>query len=234
MGQGKPILTMGTDVYYYYDPNTFPTGRDIEKDVKADKKALQKHYGTKVHVKKLTAKQKFIDDWNAMPDEKIDAVVIYSHANHSLFRTKSKSTIGESGEKESEGLEYFTVTDVAGNLSSKDIDIMVMLGCNMGTTSRNDNLATEFIKSDNNLGIHRLIAFDGNVSHWHKSFLFFITQRHTLASIPNMDNYHADGVHDGFKLYRYVQNKEKEKTTYKIFHTIRGYSICSNCSYDVM
>jgi len=34
---------LGTDVYYYYDPNTFLSERDIERDVKADKKALQKH-----------------------------------------------------------------------------------------------------------------------------------------------------------------------------------------------
>ena len=207
MGQGKPILTMGTDVYYYYDPNTFPTGRDIEKDVKADKKALQKHYGTKVHVKKLTAKQKFIDDWNAMPDEKIDAVVIYSHANHNLFYAKAEGAKREDGDKYSKGLEHFTVPDVAGNLSSKDIDTMVMLGCNMGATSENANLATEFIKSDNNLGINKLIASDGNVRHRHKSFLFFITHRHALASIPNVDNYHPDGAHDGFKLYRYVDGQ---------------------------
>lgn len=206
----NPILyvdPLGTDVYYYYDPNTFLSERDIEKDVKSDKKTLQKHYGTKVHVKKLTAKQKFIDDWNAMPDEKIDAVVIYSHANHELFRTKSESVIGESGEKESKGVERFTVQDVASNLNSKSIDIMVMLGCNMGATSLDNNIAVEFMKSDNNLGIHKLIASDGNINHGHKNFWFFITHRHTLASKPNIDNYHPDGVHDGFKLYRYVDGQ---------------------------
>ena len=96
---------------------------------------------------------------------------------------------------------------MASNLNSKSIDIMVMLGCNMGATSLDNNIAVEFMKSDNNLGIHKLIASDGNINHGHKNFWFFITHRHTLASKPNIDNYHPDGVHDGFKLYRYVDGQ---------------------------
>lgn len=78
----------------------------------------------------------------------------------------------------------------------------------MGATSENNNLATEFMKSDNNLGIHKLIASDGNVHHkTNKGFLFFIKHRHVLESIPNIEKYHPDGINDGFKLYRYVDGQ---------------------------
>ena len=207
----------GTDIYYFYDPNTFPND-NARKDAENDKRHLEAMYDTEVHLEPVSTRQDFIDGWNAMPDdESIEAVIMYSHSNSNLFQinTTAEYEINNEGEKEWKGQEksFFTSADVK-SLDAKDIGVFVAIGCNVGQTDNNQNIACAFISKDNNLGIEKVIAADGKVSHIHRENNHLMRVRDVQEEekefikkgITKTTQVEVEIECDGFKVYQYGED----------------------------
>lgn len=121
----------------------------------------------------------------------------------------SEAFIGDKGEKESVSKEQFRKEDV-NELNSKNVGMVVLLGCNTARTDVNDNMVTRLIDDERALGIEYIIASDGSVQHidryeevghiFKKQILY-----HSLKSVES-SYYHKNRKNDGFKLYYYDEN----------------------------
>ena len=197
----------GRDVYYFYDPKTYK-GDKVEKEVEADSIILEEYYNTEVHKIPLDSEGRFFEEWNNMPDSEIDAVVIYSHSRYDRLVIgtdvlKEQSAYGDYNER--------IEREQIGELESKNINTLILLGCNTGYTNTNDNMVTRFIDDENQLNIQTVIASDGQTFHVdvieEETKWFFFTKQtfnHTLESKPDA-KLHPDGNNDGFKVYYYIE-----------------------------
>ncbi|MBD5546509.1 MAG: hypothetical protein HDQ97_03810 [Lachnospiraceae bacterium] len=210
--RNNPVLYVdfdGNDVWYFYDPEAFE-GDKVEKEVEADIKLLEEKYHTEVHPVTLNSRDDFIEGWNRMDEGKIDAVIIYTHANPDCFRVDTTKNKNDKGKVELKSNAQFQKEEV-NSLDSKNIDTLVLLGCNTGLTSRNDNMATRFIDDENIHNIGKVIAADGSVSHIDnyitEKFLFITREKlqHEIRVVPGTF-YEDDEPYDGYKLYYYDEN----------------------------
>ena len=210
--RNTPVLYIdvdGRDVWYFYDPETF-RGDKVEKEVEADIELLEEKYNTEVHTVTLNSRDDFIEGWNKMDNEKIDAVIIYTHANPDVLRVDTIKSKDGAGEIVLKSNEQFKKEEV-NNLESKNIETLVFLGCNTGLTGLNDNMATRFIDDENIHNIRQVIAADGSVSHKDvyitKKSWFTVKEKlqHTLEVVHG-NYYDENESYDGYKMYYYDEN----------------------------
>ncbi len=136
----------GNDCYYYYLP-------EWKGEAEKDRKALAKQYGyseDKVHLIPIESNEGFESDWNNMGtvDGKkvdIDTVVINTHANpHELG-----------------GDNFSFDTNDAANLENKNMDQLLLYGCNAGHLDyKDENIANAFSRKTNGAPV---MASDGTV-----------------------------------------------------------------------
>jgi len=139
----------GNDCYYFYLP-------EWKDEAERARKNLAVYYGideSEVHLIEVTDNQSFMDGWNNMGTENgqpvdIDMVVVDTHADPYGF---------DYGKNSKDELDAY---DVQG-LGDKDIDTIVLLGCNAGHLDyEDDNMAATFAtKYEDTL----VVASDGTV-----------------------------------------------------------------------
>lgn len=139
----------GLDCYIFYLP-------EWEDEAKVDQARLAREYGvdiSQVHLVPITNKEELTAGWNAMGYENgqqvdIDAVVIDTHANSSVLGFGDNSP------------NPYTADDIR-NLQDKDIDQLILYGCNAGHSDYvGTNPASEFARKVNGAPV---LASDGTV-----------------------------------------------------------------------
>lgn len=200
--------------YYFYDPDMFcGEETDIDIIVENDLVSLEKQYQTEIVPIAMDVDNPdnnyttFQDAWNSMGEngEKIDVVVIFTHANGNWFVAESSVSVSVVDGKET----YTRGTTASINrndieqLDDKEIGTLYLFGCNMGLTNPpgdSNSLASTFYKEDSRKSIGMIIASDGNITHG------YLEGKRTLYARPNKD-YHPDGNFDGFKKYEMVDGE---------------------------
>lgn len=157
--EGDPVNRvdpLGLDSYILYDPGMhklFP----IDMHMKQMALGLEQQYGTKVHTLETTkwTPGTFETWWNNLPSD-VDAVVIATHGVPDRIQFDIRNdTDGRRGANL--GLN---TTEMSG-LKVKDMDMLLLLGCNMGHLDH-DNIGKAFASYIGNNG--RVIAADGTVT----------------------------------------------------------------------
>lgn len=154
--RNNPVLWVdpqGTDCYIFYLP-------DWENEAKNDQRQLAKKYGydkSQVHLIPITSNDDFTNGWNAMGTENgqtvdIDTVVIDTHANPNVLGDNNNFT--------------YTTPDVQ-NLQDKEMENLILLGCNAGHEDYNDNMADTFAGKTEGAPV---MASDGTVYSGHTFF----------------------------------------------------------------
>ena len=143
----------GNDCYIFYSEGS-------KSNAKKEKKQLKKQYGLKgsqVHLIEVSSNDEFGEAWNysmGMEDGEevsIDAVSIFLHGNTEQLQYKRSIS------KEDDRLSG----DVIQGLDEKDMNILVIYGCNAGNLDYADtNPASEFSKRVNGAPV---LASDGTV-----------------------------------------------------------------------
>lgn len=137
----------GTDCYIFYK-------EESKAHSYTQRKQLAKKYGydiSKVHMIPLTNAADFEKKWNAMGNENgeivsVDTVIIESHGD----------PYGISGNK-----NFSMNTGDIRNLQNKDMDNLILEGCNVGHLDHvNENVASEFARKTNGAPV---LAADGTV-----------------------------------------------------------------------
>lgn len=159
------------------------------------------------------------------PTENIDVVVILSHSSNDYFTADTNT---ETNEK-----QRIDRTDIE-ELATRNIDTLVLLGCNLGLDNKNIqnedepvydySIAESFLQGNNANSIHKVFASDGYVYH------DYVNGNHVLNS-KGCIRYHAD--HLERKLY---DNDAKirinlfsgDNLGFRIFENINGNIYCSN------
>lgn len=161
----------GTDCYVYYLP-------EWEYEAKGDAIQLMMEYGLtpdQVHLVPVSNNSDLESAWNAMGTENgqsvdIDCVVIKTHATPSALSYGGNSN------------DSFGISDIQG-LDQKDVDALILCGCNAGHTDyAENNVASAFSDKVNGAPV---IASDGTVEA--NGDLF-----HPYTSI--IDSYFTDGI----------------------------------------
>lgn len=180
----------GEDCYIFYCP-------EWENEAKNDQKQLAKQYGysrDQVHLIPINSNQDLRNGWNAMGTENgqqvdIDTVVINSHANPRV--------LGYEGSK-----DYFTTGDIS-QLDNKNMDNLVLYGCNAGHADySDDNVAASFSRKVNGAPV---MASDGTVS---PNLTFFNITKRSYSS--KGDKHYKDWLpenskrkNNGWMIYQY-------------------------------
>lgn len=145
-------LDTTTHYIFYYRDNYF-----WEDQAKDDKMTIESFYGVnpdRIKIIQITSPSQFISDWNAIGSEdgesvNIGTVVLNTHANPQSA--------------------YLSTTDI-NELIPKEIDFMIMYGCNAGHLSNlNDNPAAAFSKK---VSGSTVLASDGTVYAYRSLWLF--------------------------------------------------------------
>lgn len=155
----------GMDCYIFYLP-------EWKNEATNDQKQLAKLYGydkSQVHLIPITDDQSFTDGWNAMGTENghsvdIDTVLINTHANPSVLGDGDANNF------------TLTTADVA-NLQDKEMDNMILLGCNAGHKDYADtNIANAFASKTDGAPV---LASDGTV---YSGLTFFNQTKRSYSS----------------------------------------------------
>ena len=178
---GNPILWIdpdGTDCYIFYLP-------EWKNEAVNDRRQLAKQYGyseDQVHLIPVSSDQDFTNGWNSMGtvdghSVDIDTVIVNTHGNPNV--------IGNNGNL------HMTSSDVS-RLQDKDMDGLILLGCNNGhKDSADSNIANAFAQKTNGAPV---LASDGTV----QSGLTFFNQ--TKRSYSSKGDKHYKGYRpDGSK-----------------------------------
>ena len=133
----------GTDCYIFYP-------KEFASEANSQREQLAKQYGydiSHVHLIELTDAKSFKKDWAAMGTKNdIDTVLINSHASPSVISDNKKF--------------YMTTADIQ-RLESKDMDNLILEGCNTGHMDHvENNVASEFSRKTNGAPV---LAADGTV-----------------------------------------------------------------------
>jgi len=135
--------------------------------------------------------------------EKIDVVVIMTHAYDGGFVTESSVLVDETtGEINIKYEQWCRRGDIV-NLKDKEIGTLYLFGCNMGLTEPeydNNSLASTFYKEESRKSIDMIIAADGNVRHSY-------SEGKRILFVTPSPQYHENGNFDGFKRYEMVNGK---------------------------
>ena len=222
----------GRKGYYFYDPDTFDT-LDMEGMVNADIELLEKQYDTEIEIVLMDSESNeeysFENAWAAMDDsDPIDIVVIFSHSGNNGFIVDTGITNDE-GVFKAESTISLSRSDIE-SLTTKDIDTLVMTGCNTGLDNsqiRNYNLngkpnvsihdyslAEAFLKGNNSESIGRVIASDGSIRH------SYVNGNHTLYSHGNI-NYHAN-IFDKLLNKIGIKSYDVQNRGFRIFNNKNG------------
>lgn len=129
---------------------------EFEKDSMINANIIQKKLDTSVHVIIIQDPDDFVTEWNNMQqygskkDDNIDLVVIDFHSY------PSSMAMGRDANDPQISLD---------GMESKNINSIVLLGCNAGFASTKiNNLAETFLYGNN---VKQVVACDGTVYPWH-------------------------------------------------------------------
>lgn len=183
----------GHDCYVFYLP-------EWKGEAKDDRKRLAEHYGipeSEVHLVEIKNNQDLTDGWNAMGsvDGKsvdIQGVVINTHANPNVLGYGSNSS------------DNFGASDIAA-LNSKDIDKLILYGCNSGHMDyAGTNVPSEFTKVVNNAPV---LASDGTVYSSKSILWLFGEMKYSSKADDSFKNLLNNGDRDnlGWIVY-YLKN----------------------------
>ena len=217
IGRPMPIDT-GADVYIFYDPNMFE--KESAKDYALVNKAeLEQIYGVgSVRAIPIMTRTDFEKAWKMLPD-KIRLLMLFFHSTRSWigFDTHFEDIDGDGVNNIINGT-YITRSDIAG-LDNKNIDTLILYGCNMGYTGYEtpDNTYGSIAQVfSNKAGIGTVIAADGNISCsittvtsgwwlWKTE-----TKYHTVTVGPHSEYHTSNNIEpEGFKVYRDGQVVQK-------------------------
>lgn len=197
---GDPVGFVDNDGrkgYYFYDPDIFAgSSVDVEKCVQSDIERLSEYYGTEIELIKMDSesdeKYVFAEEWKGMDDsEGIEVVVILSPADNNCVRVDTNHS--EEGKEEAVIIGRDDIED----LEKKDIDNLILLGCNEGVdntrihnrhvTKYDYSIGEAFLMGKNKDTIGKVIASDGTTYHGYHD------GRHTITSCTKVI-YHANYI----------------------------------------
>jgi len=209
---GNPVSYVDRDGkigYYFYDPDMFCEGStDMDIILEMDLASLAEQYQTEIVPIAMDVDDPnnnyttFEDAWNAIAEkgEKVDVMVIMTHANDEHFVTESSVSVNETtGEVKRKTEEEILREDILG-LQDIEIGTLYLLGCNMGLTKPkhgNNSLASMFYAEESPKSIDMIIAADGSIQHGYSG------GQRILYAIPNA-TYHSAGNFQGFKKYEMI------------------------------
>jgi len=172
----------GLDSYILYDPKMHLFSVDNHMNQIA--LGLKDQYGTDVHT--ITAENWTADSfetwWNGLSGN-IDAIVIAAHGTWDRIQFDSKNDIG----RDDPNADYGMTTGQMSGLKVKDMDMLLLLGCNTGHLDK-DSIGKSFASYVGKGG--RVVAPDGEVkwfpAHLTRKNLFpgsITTEYDTTANI---------------------------------------------------
>ena len=180
---------LGTDCYIFYLP-------EWEAEARVDQRQLAQQYHldeSQVHLMPIRNNQELTDGWNGMgtvngQQVDIDAVVIDTHANHSILGYGNNSN------------DKLNARNIQA-LQDKDMDALILYGCNAGHADYfGSNVASEFARRTNGAPV---LASDGTV---------YGQQRNGDYDSRNDDHFRDQLVNgnrdnEGWMVYRYRNDR---------------------------